>query len=555
MNYYEAARVRGTSFADLMRQKLVSGEGVFSSLRSSFSDRRLAKQIGKKEKFDILNIARFLTGGSRLAPLLVGSLLGRSKEDIDYFSGIKKRKTYSRQSSSMIERILGDKSMSSEGNSVTVLEEILTVLQKTQEDRDLEFETIKAFEKIQSNIEKDRHRDVMNVFIRAIRQKRRDYMKSGKVRITPKKMGLDKLFTGGLLALAGGGAAFAAIKPPKDEKPEILPPSPPTPQIIPEKPTDDFARPVGVSPPTPLNQPAVSERDVQTGVRNYSDFGRPLQRPTVTPVDLTPQQTATNMRFAERVAQISIFGETGVRGRTQAEKKVGQIAENDPSPGVFSYGIFGMNSGSGSIQRFVAGNPQFGFTQKPGTREFNEEWKRISETRSKEMYDAQLLWYQGAVLEPLKQQLSEILPDSLAKDSRVVAYLADRRVQYGNVMEKSAIAYSLSAQTPEEFLKRLTDFDLQNIGKAFTTYLKNNPNNVRGLKSRIQNRLSSAMKFDRGDMLADTSAQAENLRASLESRSGIPIIINRTQMVSDESLNMPPPPTKPDTNPILERRG
>jgi len=554
MNYYEAAKVRGTSFGDLMRQKLISGEGVFSSIRSSFSDRKLAKKIGKKEKFDILNIAKFLTGGSTLAPVLVGKLLGRSKEDIEYFSGIKKRKTYTRQSSSMIERVLSNKNMSSDSEAVPVLEEIFTVLKQTEEERDLEFETLKAFEKVQANLEKDRHQEVMNVFIRAIRKKRRDYMKSGKIQIAPKKMGLDKFLTGGLFALAGG-AAFASIKPPKDEKPEMMPPSPPTPDITPEKPSDDFARPVGVRPSTPLNPPAVSERDIQTGASTYTRFGEPVRRPTVTPVDLTPQQTATNMNFAERVAQISIFGETGVRGRTQAEKKVGQVVENDPSPGVFSYGIFGMNSGSGSIQRFVAGNPQFGFTAKPGTREFNEEWKRISESRSKEMYEAQLLWYQGAILDPLKKQLANILPDNLAKDARVIAYFADRRIQYGNVMEKSAITYSLSAKTPEEFLQRLTDFDLQNIGKAFTTYLRNNPQNIRGLKSRIQNRLSSAMQFGSGDMLADRSVEEENLRTSLSASSSGPIIINRTQMVSDETLNMPPPPTKPDTNPVLERRG
>ena len=82
MNYYDAARIRKKGFANLMTDKLTSGQGIVSSLRGTLSDRSKAKSMAMKEKFDPLNIAKFLTGGSNLAPAIVGRLTGRSKEDI-----------------------------------------------------------------------------------------------------------------------------------------------------------------------------------------------------------------------------------------------------------------------------------------------------------------------------------------------------------------------------------------------------------------------------------------------------------------------------------------
>ena len=59
MNYYEAANIRGKSFAQLMTDKLLAGQGVFSSALSARADRKAAERMVRKEKYDILNIARF----------------------------------------------------------------------------------------------------------------------------------------------------------------------------------------------------------------------------------------------------------------------------------------------------------------------------------------------------------------------------------------------------------------------------------------------------------------------------------------------------------------
>ena len=59
----------------------------FKSLKNSIDKKLKAKAKGIKETFDILNIAKVLTGGSSIGPAIVGRMLGRSKEDIEYFTG------------------------------------------------------------------------------------------------------------------------------------------------------------------------------------------------------------------------------------------------------------------------------------------------------------------------------------------------------------------------------------------------------------------------------------------------------------------------------------
>ena len=89
MNYQEAQKIRGSSFSSMMTDKLASGQGVFQSLKGTVSDKMKARVKGMKQAFDPLNIAKKLTFGSKLAPAIVGKLLGRSGEDVSFFTGIK----------------------------------------------------------------------------------------------------------------------------------------------------------------------------------------------------------------------------------------------------------------------------------------------------------------------------------------------------------------------------------------------------------------------------------------------------------------------------------
>jgi hypothetical protein len=86
LNYQQAKRVRGTSFKDLFVDQLAS-KGVVGSIGKTISMKTQAKIKGIKEKFDPLAIAKFMTFGSKLGPALLGKMMGRKQEDIDYFTG------------------------------------------------------------------------------------------------------------------------------------------------------------------------------------------------------------------------------------------------------------------------------------------------------------------------------------------------------------------------------------------------------------------------------------------------------------------------------------
>jgi hypothetical protein len=100
LDYQKASRIRGTSFADLLSDQLSGDSTIRGAIKKTISLKAQARVKGIKEKFDPLNIAKFLTGGSSLGPALLGKLTGRSEKDIQYFSGrmrpIRDRGTASR---------------------------------------------------------------------------------------------------------------------------------------------------------------------------------------------------------------------------------------------------------------------------------------------------------------------------------------------------------------------------------------------------------------------------------------------------------------------------
>jgi GH24 family phage-related lysozyme (muramidase) len=91
MEYQKAKTIRGKSFGELLTDNLISGGGIAGSIKKTLSERSKARMMGIKETFDPLNIAKALTGGSRLGPALLGKMLGRSQQDLEYFAGDPKK--------------------------------------------------------------------------------------------------------------------------------------------------------------------------------------------------------------------------------------------------------------------------------------------------------------------------------------------------------------------------------------------------------------------------------------------------------------------------------
>lgn len=87
MDYQIARNIRNRSLADVIAANLVAGESYGGAFTKGISQKASARLTRIKEKFDPLNIVKFLTGGSNLAPALLGRMLGRSQRDIQYFAG------------------------------------------------------------------------------------------------------------------------------------------------------------------------------------------------------------------------------------------------------------------------------------------------------------------------------------------------------------------------------------------------------------------------------------------------------------------------------------
>lgn len=95
MDYQKAKEVREKSLSSLITDKIARGEGVMAAVNQALSERSKARAVGIREKFDPLNIIKVLTGGSRLAPAILGRLTGRSTEAIRYFTKDPKKKDLS----------------------------------------------------------------------------------------------------------------------------------------------------------------------------------------------------------------------------------------------------------------------------------------------------------------------------------------------------------------------------------------------------------------------------------------------------------------------------
>jgi hypothetical protein len=173
MNYYDAARVRRTGLGDLMADKLVSGQSIGASVRGAISQKFKAKVIGFKEKFDLLNMAKFLFFGNKTATTLFGKAIGRSAEDIGYFTGVKERRRYMRG----VDTIMGAPpppqpvAPKNSGKSKKLLKNIFTLMEKSREIDLEQQETQSTYDMLNVQMENDRHKEVIDVLVEATKVK------------------------------------------------------------------------------------------------------------------------------------------------------------------------------------------------------------------------------------------------------------------------------------------------------------------------------------------------------------------------------------------------
>lgn len=154
MGYKEAKEIRKQSFASRMAENLVAGGGIGESFKKTLSEKSKARMMGIKEAFDPLNIAKKLTGGSRLGPALLGKMMGRSQQDLEYFAGDPKK----RKLSSLATTGLDSESLQASTESLGRIYELL------KQDRDNKVEERnrkKSFEESLEEQEEQRNQELI----------------------------------------------------------------------------------------------------------------------------------------------------------------------------------------------------------------------------------------------------------------------------------------------------------------------------------------------------------------------------------------------------------
>ena len=133
MNYQEAKKIREKSYMAYLTEKLSEGRGVGSAIKSTLSEKSRARSMGYKEKFDPLNVVKFMTGGSKFATALYGSMSGRTQQDIQYFAGTKKAKEVGGTATRIGQ-------LESDNQVLDVLSKIYSFLKTTNENNTLRME-------------------------------------------------------------------------------------------------------------------------------------------------------------------------------------------------------------------------------------------------------------------------------------------------------------------------------------------------------------------------------------------------------------------------------
>ena len=151
MQYKEAKKIREKSFGSMLAEQ---EGGLGESLKSAISQKTQAKMTGLKEKFDPMNIAKFVTGGSNWAPAMLGKLTNRKQSDVDYFSGVK------RKGKGTAEK-LGPVGENGGGDFLGILRSIEGLLHTTREEDKLKAEEENNFAEEKAIEKARRHKELM----------------------------------------------------------------------------------------------------------------------------------------------------------------------------------------------------------------------------------------------------------------------------------------------------------------------------------------------------------------------------------------------------------
>lgn len=279
MDYGKAEGIRKKGLAGLITENLVEGKGIASSFGSAISDRTKATITGIQEKFDPLNIAKKLTGGSNLAPALLGRLTGRKQSSIEYFAG-KKSKSSGKGS---LGNVLKNGYVSDGEETVTeALGMIYEELRLAEEDRKKLYEARKKEEKNSEDREIERNQAIIMALTARRKKEEEEKKKSKKGKEKPEGFALPKRGGKGAEPSKKGAEPPKAETPKGTAKPEpkvVTPKAAPAPKPTPKaEPTPPTPAPKATAPktatptkPSPIIPPVVTGAAAGIALTSISD--------------------------------------------------------------------------------------------------------------------------------------------------------------------------------------------------------------------------------------------------------------------------------------------
>lgn len=164
---------------------------------------------------------------------------------------------------------------------------------------------------------------------------------------------------------------------------------------------------------------------------------------------------------------------------------VGNITHGDKG-GASAYGNWGLQGHPGqsnlSVNEFIREQDpdgfRFGLTARPGTSEFDRQWRTAAREKPEELHRAEIAYHDKHITANIVPDLKKAgVSDAVARDPRVQAYISDRNVQYGDnaVNDYSSRIRSAAAHAgddPVQFIRNLSLLDKGGVEQNFHTWLR-----------------------------------------------------------------------------------
>lgn len=545
MNYAEGRAARNKGLSGLLVENLLNSEmGIGQSFSKALSDRTQATFTGIKEAFDPLNIAKKLTGGSRLAPALLGRLTGRKESTIQYFSG--RKKTASTGVNVETGESIGPTPI------VQTLGFIFEELIKADDIKKKQLEDFYSYESKREKDELDRTEALIQALTgRQVKKEKKEYIRDEKGRFA-KKSGQEKVEA----PTTPKASAKETPKTPSATKAPTTPTTPTAPAPVSKTPVLPSVKgaakaTVAIAGTALFSAAAMATIKSEQGIRSEADA-------------LSPNNDK------KRVAR-------GEFPDTQTPKLGAATPDTQNST---SYGLFGISNirnkktNKSTLDAFIEQNPQLGLPD-PGdpknpaqVKAFNEAWWNLAKTRPQDLLEAQAKFFKTNVEAVATKGLGN-LPPEIASNPGVQAYMIDRQTQFGNTMLNSALQYASGARTAQEFINLISEHDRNNLRQIFKSTSDADFQRLeKGLIHRIKDRTDTAIGMSisnvnspvtdnpTGAKVDASSKENKDLKKSIND-SPAPTTVNSTTVNTSKSSSQKQDEQKEDDRPayLKKRRG